>query len=279
MIKDILVNLSVREGGKSTGDYAVSVASALEAHIAGIAYVYDVSIPMSELGYNPGGMKDVIDALRRDNEAAAKAALDRFAALAARAGVSAESRILSANFDNAGDQFSRTARRFDLAIVGQTETDGDAVETIISESTLFGSGRPMIVVPYIQKTPFKLDRVMVCWDGSRPAARAIADAMPLLERAGKIEVVMITNERGKHDEIEGADVGQHLARHELKVEVNRITRDNLDVANVLLSHCANSDANFIVMGGYGHSRLREFVLGGVTRTVLHSMTVPALMSH
>jgi nucleotide-binding universal stress UspA family protein len=279
MIKDILVNLSVREGGKSTGDYAVSVASALEAHIAEIAYVYDVSIPMSELGYNPGGMKDVIDALRRDNEAAAKAALDRFAALAARAGVSAESRILSANFDNAGDQFSRTARRFDLAIVGQTETDGDAVETIISESTLFGSGRPMIVVPYIQKTPFKLDRVMVCWDGSRPAARAIADAMPLLERAGKIEVVMITNERGKHDEIEGADVGQHLARHGLKVEVNRITRDNLDVANVLLSHCADSDANFIVMGGYGHSRLREFVLGGVTRTVLHSMTVPALMSH
>jgi nucleotide-binding universal stress UspA family protein len=279
MIKDILVNLSVREGGKSTGDYAVSMASALEAHIAGIAYVYDVNIPMSELGYNPGGMKDVTDALRRDNEAAAKAALDRFAALAARAGVSAEPRILSANFDNAGDQFSRIARRFDLAIVGQTETDGGAVEAIISESTLFGSGRPMIVVPYIQKTPFKLDRVMVCWDGSRPAARAIADAMPLLERAGNIEVVMITNERGKHDEIEGADIGQHLARHGLKVEVNRITRDNLDVANVLLSHCADSDANFIVMGGYGHSRLREFVLGGVTRTVLHSMTVPALMSH
>ena len=279
MIKDIVVNLSVREGGKSTGDYAVSVASTLEAHIAGIAYVYDVNIPMSELGYNPGGIKDVTDALLRDNEAAAKAALDRFAAAAARAGVSAEPRMLSANSDNAGDQFSRIARRFDLAIVGQTETDGSGIEAIISESTLFGSGRPMIVVPYIQKTPFKLDRVMVCRDGSRPAARAIADAMPLLERAENIEVVMITNERGKQDEIEGADIGQHLACHGLKVEVNRITRDNLDVANVLLSHCADSDANFIVMGGYGHSRLREFVLGGVPRTVLHSMTVPALMSH
>jgi nucleotide-binding universal stress UspA family protein len=279
MIKDIVVNLSVREGGKSTADYAVSVASALEAHIAGIAFVYDVKIPMSELGYNPAGIMDVTDALRRDNEAAAKAALDRFAAAAARAGVSAEPRMLSANSDNAGDQFSRIARRFDLAIVGQTERGGSTVEAIISESTLFGSGRPMIVVPYIQKTPFKLDRVMVCWDGSRPAARAIADAMPLLERAGNIEVVMIASERGKRDEIEGADIGQHLARHGLKVEVNRITRDNLDVANVLLSHCADSDANFIVMGGYGHSRLREFVLGGVTRTVLHSMTVPALMSH
>ena len=253
MIRDIVVNLSVREGGKSTGDYAVSVASTLEAHIAGIAYVYDVNIPMSELGYNPGGIKDVTDALRRDNEAAAKAALDRFAAAAARAGVSAERRMLSASSDNAGDQFSRIARRFDLAIVGQTETDGSAVEAIISESTLFGSGRPMIVVPYIQKTPFKLDRVMVCWDGSRPAARAIADAMPLLERAENIEVVMITNERGKQDEIEGADIGQHLARHGLKVEVNRITRDNLDVANVLLSHCARLRRKF-----HCHGWLRPF---------------------
>lgn len=166
MIKDIVVNLSV--GGKSTADYAVSVASAFEVHVVGIAYVYDVNIPMSELGYNPGGAFDVTDALRRDNEAAAKAALDRFAAAAARAGVSAEPRMLSASFDNAGDQFCRIARRFDLAIVGQTEPDGRAVEAAISENTLFGSGRPMIVVPYIQKAPFKLDRVMVCWDGSRP---------------------------------------------------------------------------------------------------------------
>ena len=279
MIKDIVVNLSVREGRKPTADYAVSVASALEAHITGIAFAYDVNIPTSELGYNPGGTSDVTDALRRDNETAAKATLDLFAAAAARAGVSAEPRMLRASLDNAGDQFSRIARRFDLAIVGQTQPDGSAAEAIISESTLFGSGRPMVVAPYIQKAPFKLDRVMVCWDGSRPAARAIADAMPLLERAGSIEVVMIANERGKRAEIEGADIGQHLARHGLKVEVNRITRDNLDVANVLLSHCADSDANFIVMGGYGHSRLREFVLGGVTRTVLHSMTVPALMSH
>ena len=279
MIKDIVVNLSVREGGKSAVDYAVSVASMLEAHIAGIAFVYDLNIPTSELGYNPRGVLDVADGLRRDNEAAAKAAIERFTAATARAGVLAEPRMLSATTASAGDQFSRIARRFDLAVVGQTEPEGSAVEAIISESTLFDSGRPVIVVPYIHKAPFKLDRVMVCWDGSRPAARAIADAMPLLERAGSIEVVIIANERGKQDEIEGADMGQHLARHGLKVEVKRITRDNLDVANVLLSHSADSDANFIVMGGYGHSRLREFVLGGVTRTILHSMMVPVLMSH
>jgi hypothetical protein len=219
MIKDIVVNLSLREGGKSTGDYAVSVASALEAHIAGIAFVYDLNIPTSELGYNPRGVLDVADALRRDNEAAAKAAIERFAAATARAGVLAEPRKLSATTASAGDQFSRIARRFDLAIVSQTEPEGGAVEAIISENTLFDSGRPVIVVPYIHKAPFKLDRVMVCWDGRRPAARAIADAMPLLERAGSIEVVIIADERGKQDEIEGADMGQHLARHGLKVEV------------------------------------------------------------
>jgi len=120
---------------------------------------------------------------------------------------------------------------------------------------------------------------MVCWDGSRAATRAIADAMPLLERAGTIEVVIVTNDRGKRDGIEGADMGLHLARHGLKVDVTRITRGDLDVVDALLSHAADSGADFMVMGGYGHSRLREFVLGGVTRSILHSMTVPTLMSH
>ena len=276
MIKDILVNLSVREGGKSTGDYAVSMASALEAHIAGIAFVYDPNVPASGMGYIP---LEVIDALRRDSEVAAKAAIDRFAKATSRAGVSAEPRMLSASFAGAGDQFGRIARRFDLAIVGQTEPKPSAVEDKIAESALFDSGRPVIFVPYIQKAPLKLDRVMVCWDGSRPAARAIADAMPLLERAGQVEVAIVANERGKQDEIAGADIGQHLARHGLNVEVHRITRGDIDVADALLSHAADVGTDFIVMGGYGHSRLREFVLGGVTRSILRSMGVPVLMSH
>ncbi len=120
---------------------------------------------------------------------------------------------------------------------------------------------------------------MVCWDSSRPAARAVADAMPLLERAKRVEVAIVTSGSGKYDEIEGVDMGQHLARHGLNVEVNRIARGNVDVADALLSHAADSSADFIVMGGYGHSRLREFVLGGVTRSIFRSMTVPALMSH
>src|SRR5208282_1790981 len=158
----------------------------------------------------------------------------------------------------------------------QAKPEASEVEEMIVESTLFESGRPVIVVPYIQKGPLKLDRVMVCWDGSRPAARAIADAMPLLEKAGRVEVVIVANERGKQDEIAGADMGQHLARHGLKVEVERIVGGDIDVADALLSHAADCSADFIVMGGYGHSRLREFVLGGVTRGILGSMTAPVL---
>ena len=137
----------------------------------------------------------------------------------------------------------------------------------------------MIIVPYIQKTGLKLDRVMVCWDASRNAARAIADAMPLLERAKAIDVVIVAGERAKSDEIPGADIAQHLARHGLKVDVKRIVSPDTDVASTILSHAADSGTDFIVMGGYGHSRLREFILGGVTRSILKSMPVPVLMSH
>jgi nucleotide-binding universal stress UspA family protein len=100
-----------------------------------------------------------------------------------------------------------------------------------------------------------------------------------LAKAGRVEIVIITNERGKKDEIEGADIGQHLARHGLKVDVHRISGGGIDVADALLSHAADSGTDFMVMGGYGHSRLREFVLGGVTHSILKSMTVPVLMSH
>jgi nucleotide-binding universal stress UspA family protein len=171
------------------------------------------------------------------------------------------------------------ARRFDLSIVAQAEPEKVAPEEIIVEGTLFGSGHPVIVVPYIHKGGMKLERVIVGWDGSRSAARAIADAMPLLTKAKAIEVVIVTSERPKSDEIAGADIGHHLARHDLKVEVKRIVATDTSIADTLLSHAADTAADFMVMGGYGHSRLREFVLGGATRGILSSMTIPVLMSH
>src|SRR5436190_169247 len=110
------------------------------------------------------------------------------------------------------------ARCFDLSGIGQAGADKVSPEELIVEGALFGSGRPVVVVPYIQKGGIKLDRVMICWDARRNAARAVADAMPFLARAKTIDVVIVASERPKSDEIPGADIGHHLARHGLKVE-------------------------------------------------------------
>ncbi len=291
MIKDIIVKLRVGEPASPAEDYAVSVAATFDAHLTGIAFLYYPIGPVADSGYTLADIygsrsgagtipPEMIETQQLDNAAAAKAAIDRFATASARAGVSAEPLTPGANFAGAGDQFGRIARHFDLSVVGQAEPETSAIEDKIVEAALFDSGRPAIVVPYIQTAPLKLDRVMVCWDGSRSAARAIADAMPFLERAGLVEVVIIVaNERDKQYEIEGVDMDQHLARHGLNVDVKRIDYGDLDVADALLSHAADYDADFIVMGGYGHSRLREFVLGGVTRSILRTMTAPVLMSH
>jgi len=276
MVKDIIVNLSVTKEGSIVGKYAVSVAAALEAHLTGIAFIYDPVVPISGAGYIPA---EVIETQRDDNESAAEAAIKIFSAATDQAGISAEPLITSASLAGAGDKFARMARRFDLAIVGQAEPEISSMEQIIAETTLFESGRPLMMVPYIQKAPFKAENVMICWDGSRTAARAVADAIPIIRNSGRVEIVMVATERGKQDEIDGADIGQHLARHGLKVNVHRISGAGIDVGDALLSHAADSGADFMVMGGYGHSRLREFVLGGVTRSIFESMTVPVLISH
>jgi nucleotide-binding universal stress UspA family protein len=276
MVKDIIVNLSVTKEGSVVGKYAVSVAAALEAHLTGVAFIYDPVVPISGAGYIPA---EVIEIQREDNETAADAAIKSFTAATDQAGISAEPLITNASLAGASDYFARMARRFDLAIVGQAEPEISSMEQIIGETTLFESGRPMIMVPYIQKAPFKTDNVMICWDGSRTAARAVADAIPIIRKSGRVEIVIVASDRGKQDEIEGADIGQHLARHGLKVDVHRISGGNIDVGDALLSHAADSSADFMVMGGDGHSRLREFVLGGVTRSIFGSMTLPVLLSH
>ncbi|MGH6943153.1 MAG: universal stress protein, partial [Geminicoccaceae bacterium] len=122
---------------------------------------------------------------------------------------------------------------------------------------------------------------VVAWDASRAAARAVSDALPLLERAKSVTVVSV-NPRPNlfgHGEVPGADIALHLARHGLKVEVHRLEARDIDTANAILSYVADAGCDLLVMGGYGHSRLRELVLGGVTRTMLGEMTVPVLMAH
>lgn len=276
MIKDLVVNLTIGAERDYAADYAVSIAEAFAAHIAGIAFAYEPVLPPTIMGGIPA---NYIESQRADSEKAAGEAVAHFEERARRAGLSAESRVMGASIAGASDLFGRVARRFDLSVVGQAEPDKVAPEELIIEAALFESGRPVVVVPYIQRDGLKLDRVMIGWDGSRNATRSIGDAMPLLVRAKSVDVVIVASEGVKSDELPGADVAQHLARHGLKVDVKRIVTGGVDVANTVLSYAADSSIDFIVMGGYGHSRLREFILGGATRGILTSMTVPVLMSH
>lgn len=276
MIKDLLVNVTVGDGRDVAGPYAISIAETFGAHVAAVAFAYEPIIPPTIMGGVPASL---IEEQRAESERTAAGALAKFDEAAKRAGVPFESHSLWASLAGASESFGAMARRFDLSVIAQAEPDKAAPEELIVEAALFGSGRPVVVVPYIQKSGLKLDRVMVAWDASRNAARAVADALPFLKRAKAVDVVIVASDRPKSDEIPGADVGQHLARHGLNVEVKRIVATDTDVANTLLSQAADTAVDFIVMGGYGHSRLHEFILGGATRGILASMTVPALMSH
>lgn len=276
MLKDIVVNLSVGGAADAATDYAVSVAAAFQAHLAGVAFCYEPAPGGLDYGLVPARL---IEEERAKALHSAKSAAKAFEECARRNGVSAESRLVEAAFATACDQFALIARRFDLSVITQPEPSKLVPEQLIIEAALFDSGRPVLVVPYIHRSELALGHVMLCWDGSRSAARATADAMPLLLRADSVEVVIVAAERPKSDEIPGAEIARHLARHGLRVSVKRIVSVETDVPNTLLSHAADSDVDLIVMGGYGHSRLREFVLGGATRGILAAMTVPVLMSH
>jgi nucleotide-binding universal stress UspA family protein len=275
MIKDLVVNLGLGERDQA-GEYAVSVAETFGAHLLGIAVSYEPVIPGTVMGGIP---PEIIESQRTESDKKARAAIARFEQAVKRAGISAESRIISTSISGAAEQIGRIARRFDLSVVGQPERQKSLPDEVVSEGVLFESGRPVIFVPFIHKGGMNVDRTMVCWDGSRAAARAIADAEPFLKKAKQVDVVIISDKPSKNDEVPGADLGQHLARHGLKVDVKRITSPDIDVPSTILSYAADSSADMIVMGGYGHSRLREFVLGGATRGLLESMTVPVLMSH
>jgi nucleotide-binding universal stress UspA family protein len=276
MMKDIVVNLCVGRSRDVTTDFAVSVAATFKAHLAGMAFLYEPLIPAGDMSGIP---VDIIDMMRSENERAAKAAASKFDDAVRGTALSADMRVLDATEAGAPHIFAEVARRFDLSIVAQPDPDTPGPGDPMAEAVLFQSGRPVLIVPYIQRGGLTLDRVLVCWDGSRNAARAVGDAMPFIIRAKATEIVIVTNEDAKSDEMPGADIAHHLARHGADVEVKRIVSTETDVAGTILSHAADVSADFLVMGGYGHSRLREFVLGGATRGILASMTLPTLMSH
>jgi nucleotide-binding universal stress UspA family protein len=276
MIKDVLVSLSAYAKRDAAVDFSVSLGRMFDAHLDAVAFAYEPVIAATPMG---GASIDFIDAQRAENRRICQQATQAFTAAASRQGVSHECHVLGLGAAAASDQFGHMARQHDVSVIMQTGADEDgAGADLLIEAALFQSGRPVIVVPYIQTGGITLDRVMICWDGGRTAARAIADAIPILNKAKAVSLVMATGEEGKRGTVPGADMARHLARHGLTVEARQIVVEG-NVHGALLSHAADISADFIVMGGFGHSRLREFILGGVTRAMLRSMAVPCLMSH
>jgi nucleotide-binding universal stress UspA family protein len=196
-------------------------------------------------------------------------------------GVAFESRIDRGLDVELPDILNLHARYADLIILGQVDPDDDASQRLPPERVVLGSGGPALVIPYIGAPRDFGQRIMVAWDASREAARAVNDALPLLKRAKSVVVLTINPRRREfgHGDEPGADIALHLARHDVKVDVQRVEGSEIDPGNTILSQIATEGSDLLVMGAYAHSRLRELVLGGVTRTILEEMTVPVLMAH
>jgi nucleotide-binding universal stress UspA family protein len=277
--KDLLVQVDDTRSCAKRIELAVALAAAHEAHLTGVYIVAEPSPAGLVHPYLPPEMLVTLQQTVRDR---AELALGRFADVAKRNQIAFETRVAQVLDTEVADALAINARHADLVILGQHDPDDPATAPrSLPEEVILGSGRPALLVPYIGPGASFGERAIVAWDASREAARAVNDALPLLERAKAVAVVTI-NPREQpfgHGEEPGADIGLHLARHGIKVEVERVEARDLDTANAILSHLANAGADLLVMGAYGHSRLREVVLGGVTRTILAEMTVPVLMSH
>jgi nucleotide-binding universal stress UspA family protein len=278
MIKDVVVNLEHLASRDPARDFAISIAETFDAHVAGVAFAYD---PDFLVAIAPELPPDVTSRIVDESEKSALAAIDRFDEAARRSMVSAEHRLIKSTWVDAPDVLSNVARRFDLGVFMQSDQDNGIDNDDMIETALFDSGRPVMVVPYIQKDGLKLDHLVCCWDGSRAAARTINDALPLLEKASAVDLLIVLNEktRSGQNEVRGAEMARHLARHNVKVGIESIPAADVDVTNTILSYVADNSGTLIVMGGYGHARLRELILGGVTHDMLESMTVPVFMSH
>lgn len=272
--RDVIVPLSTHENRKATNDYALSLAKQFDASVTGLAFAFDPIIPVS--GPFDAVPASLIEEMASRSETDAQHNATAFEQAAKNLGVQAMTKKVHAGFRESEDHFAEAARSFDLAVVPQNKPNEESLPNF-AEAALFHSGRPVLVVPYIQKSKLSLTRVLVCWDGSRAAARALSDSWPLFERAKHVDVVTIG--QGERPAKLQKELGENLSKHGIPAKMDILSGDDIDAGNAILSYAADTQADLLVMGGYGHSRLREWVLGGVTRMVLATMTVPTLLSH
>ena len=279
-IRDLVVHLGGRPAASDARlDAALALARSFDARLVALALAAEPFLP-AEIGLHLP--QELIRRQREEATAQAAAILAAAANRARDAGVTLETRAVTAQLGRLPDLLARQVRSFDLAVVGQPDPeDEDGIAEPLAEAAFMASGRPALVVPYIGPRAMPPERVIVAWDGSAEATRACHDALPLLARAARVAVAVGDPEKlaGKAGDPPGAEIAAHLARHGAKAEIVSLPSAGLPVGDVLLDLAADNGADLIVMGGYGHARLREIVLGGTTRHLLGRMTVPVLLAH
>lgn len=267
-------------GPRSTArlELAFGCAQTFNAHLVGLFALSEPRYPSYALAEAGAAVEE---AARRIRSQSAKKAEEAFRAAASRAGRSEVE--WRASGDDALEATRVSARYADLVIVGQHDENAkiDAgVSPNFAEELVLTAGRPVLTVPYAGKFSSMGKRVLVAWNASRESARAVHDALPFLQKADLVQVVAFNPSKGdEHGDVPGADIGLMLARHGVRVQAAQQHAEGLDIGSQILSRAADVDADMIVMGAYGHSRMRELVLGGATRTIFEAMTVPVLLSH
>lgn len=277
-LKDILVVIDPSGPSTTRLDVAARLAAQHDAHLTGLFVTAPPQIP----GYVAGQLGvDVMQVQERMARELAERAEAAFRAQVERAGIGSRAEWRTAR--GLPTKVAAVHGRYaDLVVVGQIDPENRPDFPVVEpEDLLFDVGRPLLVVPYAGGVQSVGRHVLVAWNASREAARAVNDALPLLEKASKVTILAVNPAPGPDGlgDAPGADIALHLARHGVKAEADHLIVPDLDPADVLLNRLADLSADLLVMGGYGHSRLRERILGGATRHIMRHMTVPVLVSH
>lgn len=259
-----------------TATQVVSLASELGAAIHALAI--NVNIPNLSNALSRV-MLDTATLIRQAEEASRDRGEHLLATVntkASAAGVNATADRLAAPLALLGDAAAMHARYFDLSLVGLEA--GNPTSRMTAEAVVFGSGRPTILLPE-RSTVETINHIAIAWDGSRVAARAVADARFVLERAERVSILTVLDEKPLRDKDAGDRLVEALGRHGLKAEAARVNAEDCPIAETLQRSAIERGCKLLVMGGYGHSRVRDFVLGGATQGVLNDPLLPVLLSH
>ena len=277
MFRNILVHIPSERPARPVIDVAVALTIARRSHLDAVAIGYESMSAAGMLVEGAGaGVAAVMGAEQERAQRSASAAIAVFEIEAKLAKIAYGTRTFATIPADAGRTISTLARLYDMTIVLQPETSNVSYDNEIPQHVLFNSGGPMLMVPYIHKGPLDAQHVGIAWDGSRLAARAWRDALPFLMGAKAVTVIAV-NEQAS--EASSDRLVSHLTRRGIAARVQRLTAGRGNVQGAILSIAAESNMGLLVMGGYGHSRLHERILGGVTRSMFDAMTVPVLMSH